>query len=335
MADFAISPLLDRRALLAGMAGTLLSAAGGSKALARPVAGLDILGAPTGASIALARVVESGVLAETAPGATFRLWRDPDELRAGIVSGKTRLFSTPTHVPANLANRGLPIRLLCLLGRGHLYVVTAEEGVSSFKDLAGKPVLGFFRNDMPDLVFRACARMEGLDPDKDLQLSYVQSGMEAAQFLAAGKARTAVLSEPAATAAIMMAGHQGVALKRAISLQQVWAAHKNTNGIPMVGVAVHQSLLDEEPAIIPALKESLPKARDWALANKAEAGLLAEKVMQNKPQIFEKALDHFNMEIVSAQEAKADLVSFYETILQASPDALAGKVPGDDFFLSW
>ena len=147
---------------------------------------LEILGAPTGATIALVRSVTSGALDAAAPGVSFRLWRDTDDLRAGIVSGNSKLFSTPTHVPANLANRGMPLKLLCLLGMGHLTVLTADEKITSFADLAGKPVLGFFKNDMPDLVFRACAKMEGLDPDKDIRLSYVQTGMEASQMLAAG-----------------------------------------------------------------------------------------------------------------------------------------------------
>jgi NitT/TauT family transport system substrate-binding protein len=324
------STYLSRRAMLAGAAAVAFPF---SRSLAKPIAGLEILGAPTGATIALVRSVASGALAEAAPDASFRLWRDTDDLRAAIVSGKTKLFSTPTHVPANLANRGMPLKLLCLLGMGHLTVVTADEKIASFADLAGKPVLGFFRNDMPDLVFRACAKMEGLDPDKDMQMSYVQTGMEAAQMLAAGKASAAILSEPPATAAIMMAGHQGRSLYRSISLQQVWAKHRTKNGIPMVGVALHANILDESPELVEALGKSLPAAKEWVLSNRADAASLAEAKMQMRPAIFEKAVGHFNMNIVSARAAKADLTAFYQTILDLSPDALAGRLPADDFYL--
>jgi hypothetical protein len=61
-------------------------------------------------------------LAEAAPAATFRLWRDTDELRAGLVPGRSRLITTPSHVPANLANRGLPMRLLAIISMGHLSI---------------------------------------------------------------------------------------------------------------------------------------------------------------------------------------------------------------------
>ncbi|WP_315700736.1 MULTISPECIES: ABC transporter substrate-binding protein [unclassified Bradyrhizobium] len=328
-------PLLSRRSLVAGAA---LAALPLGRSLAKVVPGLEILGAPTGATITLVRALASGALSSAAPEATFRLWRDTDDLRAAVVSGHTKLFSTPTHVPANLANRGMPLKLLCLLGMGHLTVVAEDERIKSFADLAGQPVLGFFRNDMPDLVFRACAKMEGLDPDEDLKLSYVQTGMEAAQMLAAGRATAAILSEPPATAAIMMAAQQGRTLHRAISLQQVWTKHgaKNgaTTGIPMVGVAVHASLLDDSPELINALRKSLPQAKDWVLANRSEAAALAEAKMQMRPMIFEKALEHFNMSIVPAEAARTELTRFYQAILDLAPDALAGKLPGDDFYLA-
>ncbi len=322
-----------RRFLGAVLAGASFAAPrlGAAKALE----GLEVLLAPTGASIVLARAFASGALASAAPAATWRAYLDTDELRAGVVSGRTLLFSTPTHAPANLANRGMPLKLLCLIGMGHLYVVTSDDSVTSFKDLAGKPVLGFFKNDMPDLVFRACAKMEGLDPDKDLQLSYVQSGMEAAQMLAAGKAATAILSEPPATAAIAMAGQQGRALRRAISLQEVWGRRKGSAGIPMVGVAVHQKLVDQSPEIVAVLKSALPAAKDWALAHRSEAAALAATSMAMRAPIFEMALDRFNMTVASARAAKPQLEAFYQTLLDLDPAALGGRLPSDDFYMDF
>ena len=321
---------VSRRSLLQGAA-ALLTTAG--RAQAASAEALDIMAAPTGASILLARAFDSGALASAAPGASLSVWRDADELRAGIVSGRTRLFSTPTHVPANLANRGAPIKLLAVIGMGHLYVVTADETIASFHDLAGKPVLGFFKNDMPDLVFRACARMEGMDPDKDFQLSYVQGGMEAAQMLAAGKVASAILSEPPSTAAILMAGHEGRTLRRAISLQEVWGRHKGTVGIPMVGVAAHDSLLQQSPELVAALRLALPAAKDWALAHPGDAGALAEKTLQMRAAVFEKAIERFNMAVISAKEAQARLTSFYQTLLDLAPGALAGRLPDETFYL--
>ena len=326
---------VSRRQALALAAGASIAALDGGLLAARPLENLEILAAPTGASITLARALDSGALSQAAPGATFRLWRDPDELRASLVSGHTLLFTAPTNLPANLANRGMPIKLLCTLGQGHLTIVTADPAIRSFHDLIGKDLLGFFHNDMPDLVFRACAKMEGVDPDKDFKLSYVQNHMEAAQMLAAGKATTAILAEPAATMAIFMAGQQGRTLKRVVSLQDIWIAHKKAAGMPMVGLAVHAKLVEEAPEIIAVLRTALPAAKSWALANHDEAAALAGKTMQMHPKIFAAAIDRFNMDIVSARAAKADLEVFYQSLLDVAPQSLGGKLPPDDFYLDF
>lgn len=323
---------LSRRALLisgamaAGLARSPLASAG-------PVASLEILGPHNVASILIARLVDSGAFANAAPGATFRTWRSPDELRAAIVSGRTRLFVTPTHVPATLFNRGLPVKLIAVLGMGHLSIVTSDVSIERFADLKGKRILAFFKNDMPDLVFRAVAKMEGLDPDRDMTLTYVQSPMEAAHMLAAGKAETAVLSEPPATGSILMAESMGRQLRRAIQLQDVWSAHRNQQ-VPMVGLAVDAKLPTECPELIDALREALPRAKAWAFENRADAGALAERTLGMRAPAFIGALDHSRIEIVSAQSAKGDLAAFYQTLLDLDPRTLGGKLPADDFYSS-
>lgn len=333
--------LLTRRQF----AGALAISAGGAlsglacpaiirPALAKPAEGLEILGAPNGSTIVLLRLLQSGALDAAAPGASFRLWRDTDELRAAIVSGRTSLFTTPTHVPANLANRGLPLKLFAILSMGHLFVVSGDESIKSFKDLAGKELVGFFKNDMPDLVFRSIAKGYGMDPDKDMTITYVRTPMEAAQMLASGRATTAILSEPPATASIMMAKKEGRTLYRSISLQEDWKKQHNGLGLPMAGIAIHERLLDENPELIAAMRAGLPGARDWVMANKAEAGQLAEAKMDVKAHMFANALDHFNVVAEGAASLKPGLVAFYETLLAFQPDALAGKLPPDSFYLN-
>ncbi|MGR7996279.1 ABC transporter substrate-binding protein [Xanthobacter sp. ZOL 2024] len=328
--------LLSRRQMLGTLAaaGWGVAGAGLGRAFAAPATGLEVLGAPNGSTVVLARLMASGGLAAAAPGATFRLWRDTDDLRAAIVSGRTRLFTTPTHVPANLANRGLPLKLLCILSMGHLTVVSADPNIKDIKDLAGKDVLGFFRNDMPDLVFRACLKGAGMDPDKDVKLTYVQTPMEAAQMLAAGRVTTAVLSEPPATAAIMMAKQAGRPLYRAVNLQDVWRAQHHGLGLPMAGVAVHEKLIEDNPEVMAALRAGLGPARDWVLANPGPAGELAQAQMGMKAPVFSASLSHFNVVADGAKQLQAGLVAFYETILAMQPEALGGKLPPDDFYLS-
>ncbi|EJW13527.1 ABC-type nitrate transport protein [Rhodovulum sp. PH10] len=325
--------ILSRRTLLEGLLAGGAAAALGSPLLAEPARNLDILCAPNAASIVLVRLLDNGGLSAAAPGATFRLWRDTDELRAGLVSGRSRLITTPSHVPANLVNRGMPMRALAVISMGHLSIVSADDTVKSFADLRGKALVGFFRNDMPDLTFRAIAKREGLDPDTDMTITYVRNAMEAAQMVASGRAQTAILHEPSATAAIMLAEKEGRTLRRVVSLQEMWGKHFGKPRIPMAVVALHQDLIDESPEILAALRAGLAPAKDWVLANRQEAAKLAEAKMGIKQPVFVASLDHFHIDVVSAKAMKPELETFYGAILDLQPAALGGKLPPDAYYL--
>lgn len=321
-----------RRSLLAGLAGWAAVCAGTGRA-APAAAGLDILLAPTTASILVARLVASGDLTAALPGATVHPWHDPDELRAAVIAERSAFFTAPTHVIANLANRGLPIKLLAVIGMGHIGIVTRDPKVTRLADLVGRPITGFFRNDMPDLVFRAVARMDGLDPDKDFALTYVGTPMEAAQMLASGRVETALLAEPSTSAAIMMARQQNRVLYRAISLQEIWIRHRGGAGIPMVALGLDARLLEAAPALRATLHDALPKAKAWVETAKDEAAALAEAMLHMKQAIARVSLDHVPLTLVSGTAARADLEAFYGVILGLAPQALSGRLPAADFYL--
>lgn len=314
-----------RRAVLAGLA----TIAGAGAAAASVPAGLEILLAPTTASILLARLAKNGTLPDALPG----LWRDPDQLRAAIVSGRCGLFTTPTNLPANLANRGVKVKLAAVIGMGHLTIVTSNPGIRKFRDLAGRQVLEFFPHDMPDLVFRACAAMEGMNPDKDMRLYAVGMPMEAAKMVASGQVETALLSEPWTSAAILAAAKQGRLLYRAISLQEVWIRHLGGDGIPMLGVGV-DARLAAMPGLPAALLAGLNQALGWVSANPGSAAALAGQVLEISPPVFAAALPHSQLVVKSAEAARPGLELFYRTLLRLSPGVLGGRLPGDDFYLA-
>jgi NitT/TauT family transport system substrate-binding protein len=318
--------LLSRRTVLTGLA----AIAGAGTAAASLPAGLEILLAPTTASILAAKLVQDGAL----PGAQLGLWREPDQLRAAIISHQCKLFTTPTNLPANLANRGVPVKLAAVIGMGHLIIVTSDPSIHDFHDLAGKQVLEFFPHDMPDLVFRACAAMENMNPEKDMRLFAVGMPMEAAKMVASGQVETALLSEPWASAAILAAAKHGRTLYRAINLQDIWIQHLGGDGIPMLGLCIDSSLMASVPSLPATLLAGLNQAKNWVVADPIDAAMLAGKTLEISPPVFTEAVNHSQIVVKSASEARPGLETFYRTLLQLSPGVLGGRLPDDDFYLS-
>ncbi|MCB2099759.1 MAG: ABC transporter substrate-binding protein, partial [Rhodobacterales bacterium] len=161
-----MTAITRRRALglsAATAAGALLPAAwSGRGAAAGRLENLVLWGPPAGPSIALAHLVRHGESRRQVGDLSFKVWRTPDQMRAGFVSGDIRISGIPSYVGANLYNKGLPVRMVNIMTWGVLYLLSADDGVSTLADIAGRTVTMPFRNDMPDLVFRYITAKAGL-----------------------------------------------------------------------------------------------------------------------------------------------------------------------------
>ncbi|SCM78345.1 ABC-type sulfonate transport system periplasmic component [uncultured Pleomorphomonas sp.] len=300
-------------------------------------AGLDQLtvwGMPASPSVVLARAVASGALAPLAGEARFDIWRTADQMRAGVVSGDIALFAAPSYAAANLFNRGAGVRLVNILTWGLLYIF-AGDGVrlETIGDLKGKTLLVGAKNDAPDLLTRFVLKSAGLEPGRDVGLSYVGTSAEAVPLLLAGKADAVVLPEPAASAAEIKAKQANLTVTRALDVTDLYAAHSGRPvGIPQAGLAVTEAFLDTHPDIVAALHAASVEAAGWVGDNpKAAAALVADPLKLPAP-IIEASLPRFRLKVASALEAKADLEAYFEALMTLSPDIVAGRLPDPAFY---
>src|SRR5690606_30491027 len=146
---------LNRRALLAGSAALAFGLATPAILRAQPVARLALYGPPASPTITLAHAVATGALSGLAEDVSLTVWRNPDELRAGLTSGQIDLSIVPVQVAANLYNRGMGLRLVNVMTDGLIHVVSARDALGGIADLAGKRIAVHFVNDTPDLILRA------------------------------------------------------------------------------------------------------------------------------------------------------------------------------------
>lgn len=332
MTEFPPSPRLSRRLLLECLAGTA-----GLAILPARAAALDRLtvwGMPASPSVVLARAVASGALAPLVEEARFDVWRTPDQMRAGVVSGDMALFAAPTYSAANLFNRGAGIRLVNVLTWGLLYVVAGPGvTVTSLADLAGRKVLVAARNDAPDLLTRLVLGWAGLDPERDVSLTYAGTSAEVVPLFLAGQADIAILPEPAASAALMRAGQAGITVTRALDVTGIYAAHTGrAAGIPQAGLAVTERFLGDHSDVVAALHEACVAAAGWVAAEPAAAAALVAGQLNLPAPIVEASLPNFRLEVASAAQARSDLELYFRNLMTLSPDIVAGRLPEPDFY---
>ena len=327
--------MINRRKFLAwmGAAGTSLVGLPGS-VHSKNDNRLPMYGPPAAPSLVLAHIADTGGLNPRYGTVDFKVYRDPDQLRTGFVSGRWDLAGTPSYVAANMANRNLPVYLLNVMTIGLLYLVSRDGGVRHFEDLAGKTTGMFFKGDMPDLVCQYIAGRKNMRIGKDLRLQYVASPIEAIQLLLAGRIDHAVLPEPAATAAIMRGAQAGQKLHRAIDLQQTWAeATGGSAEIPQAGMMISQALLDRHPGIATNLQRAFTASAEWVNANHAKAASLGEDYMPMKAPVIQQSIGFSNIRSQTAKAARASLESFYERLAELNPGIIGNRLPDDGFYL--
>lgn len=324
--------MLDRRRFLATLP-ALAAASMSSRLLAAPMPELVLHGPPAGPSIVGAQAVESGALAPIAERAAFRVWRSPDEIRAGFASGRAVAAIVPTNVAANLYNRGAGVRLVNVMTSGLLFIVGTDPERDTLGKLAGRKLAVPFRNDMPDHVLTTIARAEGVDLARDLVIEYAGSPPEAMQLLLAGRVDAALLAEPSASAAILQSTRAGKRVVRTINMQAAWA--RATNGppvIPQAGLAVSATFVERDGARLAPLHAALANSADWVRANPASAGRLAAAYFELPAPVVERSIPYSNLVVRTARIARPDIETLFRALAQRDAATIGGKLPDDGFY---
>lgn len=333
--SFISSIHLDRRSVLSMGGAMALSLAGvANRAFAAPLAELTLYGPPAGPSITLAHAVASGALAHLAGSVDFTVWRNPDEMRAGITSGTMQAVVLPVQAAANLYNRGLGVRLLNVMTNGLLYIISTDTGVGDFPGLKGKRLAVPFRNDTPDLILARLLAHYGMAAGKDIEVETTGSPVEAIQLLLAGRVDAVLAPEPAISAAILRGQMAGKEVARVIDIQQVWGeVSGGAPVLPQAGLALTDAFNDANPGFADALQEALEKAAASVNAEPAKAAADAAIALDLPAPVVAASVATSNLVAELASAARPQIEVMLSTLSDTDPDLIGGRLPDDGFYL--
>jgi NitT/TauT family transport system substrate-binding protein len=272
-------------------------------------------------------------LQSAAPGARFDVWKSTDQMRAGIASGSFRLFATSTYAAASFFNRGAGTQMVNVVTWGVLSVMARDDTVRSVEDLAGRTVLLSNKHEAPDLLFRLLLRWSGLDDDRDVTLDYVGSPGEAAPLFLAGRGDVAVLHEPAATALLLRAEREGVAVVRALDVTELYRRHTGrAPGIPQVGLAASARMLETAPEVVAAAHDACVDACAWVRAHPHEAGAATGHALGLPAPVIADSLPHVHLDVISARQAQEDIELYFRHLMDLAPGIVGGRLPDAGFY---
>ncbi|QGY38629.1 hypothetical protein GM415_00210 [Pseudodesulfovibrio cashew] len=294
---------------------------------------LALAGPPAPLSLPLARLAQHPGSSTRIPHLEMKQWRNPDIMRAWMVSGEVQVAATPANAAAMLYNKGLPVRLMDVNNGGILSILTRDPEINRFTDLKGKKALLFYRGDIPDIIVRFLAAKQGMNPDKDMALSYVGSPFEGLQMLLSGRADTALLPEPAATAAELKAKSKGMALKR-IMLQDIWEEVTGKSlFMPVGGTMCQASLAEEHPDVAKSMQDGIGEAVEWINGHPGEAASQFAGMFGLKAPVLQQSLERFPLRRSPAAEAREEMEFYYSALMETAPRLTGGKLPDEAFYL--
>lgn len=297
---------------------------------------LVIAGPFSSISHPMLRLVETGVLSDVAHKVEFKLWQNPDELRALLLKKEVQFVALPTNVAANLYNKKEPIRLLNVPVWGILEILSRDANLKYIEDFKGKEIIVPFRADMPDIVLQALIKQAGLDAKKDFSLKYVPNPPDAMQMLLLRRADHVLLAEPATSMAMRKTGSFPVSLiapelHRSLNLQSEWGRLFTTEPkVPQAGLSVVGEV-DKE--VVKRFSEEYEKALLWYQSHPKEAGEMVEKALKTfKAEAISDSIAHTQFELKNAQQSKVALERFFEILMQIEPKLIGSKMPDEGFY---
>ncbi len=286
---------------------------------------------PTGhPAISMAEIISGKP--EILPGynVDYTILESPDMLGAKVISGEADLFIAPTNLGANLYGKGKDVRFIGSMVWGILYIVTTED-ISTWDDLRGKEISMLGRGLTPDIVFRYLLQANGLDPEKDVTLNYVQATTELAPTFISGRSTISIMPEPALSMVMTKKSNAKILL----DLQKEWeAVSGSSESYPQASLYASGKFADSHPEFIKAFTDLYAASLESVVADPQAAASKAATFLSTPPApIIAKSIPRGNLQWVPAGEARAALETYFKVLHDFAPGTIGGKMPDENFYL--
>ena len=261
----------------------------------------------------------------------FQMVTGADELLPLMIKGELDIALVPANVAAVLYNKTEGgVAVIDINTRGVLYMVSADTTMDEFTDLKGKTIYLTGKGTTPDYVLQYLLAQNGMTTE-DCTLEYKSEAAEVAAVLAEDPNAVGLLPQPFVTAACA----QNEALSIVFSMDEEWSKVCEDEGASTVtGVTVvrKEFLEGNRDAVKAFLKEHADSADAINKDTEAGAALVVEAGIIAKEPLAKKAIPFCSIVCITGEEMKEALSAYLEVLFEQSPEAVGGKLPGEDFY---
>ncbi len=268
---------------------------------------------------------------EIAAGVTvnYEMVKSPDLMASKLIKGELDAAIVPSNLAIKLYNKGIDYKYAATGVWGILYIVGNEE-VNGWQDLKGKTIAMIGRGLTPDVITRHLLKANGLEPDVDVMFDYVDGATNLAPMFISGKSTISIMPEPMLSKVMMNKQDS----KILFDLQAEWKKATGTSdSYPQAGMLIKGDLIANHPMVAKALLDTYSESITWVNQNPTEVSTYADELKIGTPgKLISKALPRMNLMFKNAIDSKTALETYYQVLFDASPKAIGGKMPDDNFY---
>lgn len=289
---------------------------------------------PTG--IGLANLMEKNSHKLTQNDYQFEVFSSPEEVKALILNGDVDIASVPTNVAAALFNKTEGALQMLALNTGCVLTLM-ENGtrIKSIADLKGKTIYSTGQGANPEYVLRYILEKNGINPDKDVTLSFLTDNTDLAARMVSGKIEVALVPQPVATSVLLKSETARVAL----NVSELWEKAVTSAGDTAAGSRVMMGCVVAKKSFIDshqeAIKLFLAEYEDSvnAVSDAKSTGALCEKynIIANAAMAT-KAIPSCEITFIKGAAMKPAVGGYFDILASYNAKSVGGKVPTDAFY---
>ncbi len=288
------------------------------------------LNGPT--TMGLAKLIDDANNGKTKNKYTFEKAATGDQLTPKIIKGEIDIAALPVNLGSVLYNKTSgKVKMIAVNTLGVLYVV--EKGgdtVKSVKDLKGKTVYATGKGTTPEYALTHILEKNGLSAN-DITFEWKNEPNEVLSTIATKDNAVAMIPQPFATVA--MGKVEG--LRVALDLTAEWDKADKDSKLITSGIFVREDFANKNPDAVRIFLKEYEASAKFVNENVTEAAKMIEALDIVKAQIAEKAIPKCNIVSIFGKDMKKYAKGYLDTLAEANAQAVGGKAPGDDFYLTY
>ena len=300
----------------------------------KPEVRITTIAGPTG--VGMAQLMAQNDAQKTANAYTFDVVDDPTKAVAAVSNGSTDIAAVPTNLAATLYKKTSgKVQILAVNTLGVLYMLDNGAGIKAVADLKGKEIYSSGQGANPEYVLRYILEKNGLNPDKDVKLHFVEDNDALTAAIVQGAAQVAMVPEPKVTVCLVQMKAAGKTVPTvALNMTEEWNKVAGGSSTLMMGCVIArkefvekngaavQAFLKEYESSITAVKSNVEAAAGWCETYK----------IIPKAAIAKQAIPRCGLTFVTGAAMKQQLSGYLDVLFKANPKVVGGSMPADDFY---